>query len=133
MAIWLQLFKVHFIVPFKYRHLLLIIHSIVLDRSASEGLYSSQGIYSDPSAPAHSTQSSRTNLFGSYSHAVRDVAWHGYEPTLMSTCWDMMGSMRRGGTVAKHEWKGLGKNGLAKLEDWEIRRKEENEGSRATN
>ncbi|AAW40986.2 hypothetical protein CNBA4920 [Cryptococcus deneoformans B-3501A] len=105
----------------------------VLDRSASEGLYSSQGIYSDPSAPAHSTQSSRTNLFGSYSHAVRDVAWHGYEPTLMSTCWDMMGSMRRGGTVAKHEWKGLGKNGLAKLEDWEIRRKEENEGSRATN
>lgn len=49
----------------------------------------------------------------------------------MSTCWDMMGSMRRGGTIAKHEWKGLGKNGLAKLEDWEMKRKEENEGSRA--
>ncbi|OXG54142.1 WD-repeat protein 23 [Cryptococcus neoformans] len=104
----------------------------VLDRSASEGLYSSQGIYSDPSAAPRSPQSSRTNLFGSYSHAVRDVAWHGYEPTLMSTCWDMMGSMRRGGTIAKHEWKGLGKNGLAKLEDWEMKRKEENEGSRAT-
>lgn len=29
----------------------------------------------------------------------------------------------------KYEWKGFGKNGFVKLEDWEIRRKEENEGS----
>jgi WD repeat-containing protein 23 len=51
-------------------------------------------------------------------HCVRDVSWHGYEPTLMSTCWEMDGGYRRGGTLAKHEWKGLGKGGMRNLEDW---------------
>ncbi|WWC67343.1 uncharacterized protein I206_101251 [Kwoniella pini CBS 10737] len=63
--------------------------------------------------------------------AVRDVAWHGYEPTLMSTCWETnRGS--RGGNVAKHEWKGLGKNGLNRLEDWVEKRQSENEPSGGT-
>ena len=36
----------------------------------------------------------------------------------MSTCWEVDGGYRRGGTLAKHEWKGLGKGGLRRLEDW---------------
>ncbi|WWC57559.1 uncharacterized protein I303_100091 [Kwoniella dejecticola CBS 10117] len=58
---------------------------------------------------------------------VRDVAWHGYEPTLMSTCWETNGHYRSGGNVAKHEWKGLGKNGLNRLEDWVEKRQSESQ------
>lgn len=36
----------------------------------------------------------------------------------MSTCWEIDGGYRRGGTLAKHEWKGLGKGGMRNLEDW---------------
>ncbi|WVO15756.1 hypothetical protein L204_103418 [Cryptococcus depauperatus] len=84
----------------------------VLDRSKSAPLYTPSGEYSDPSWPVAGSKSS------SKRYTVRDVAWHGYEPTLMSTCWDLTNNVRRGGTVAKHEWKGLGKRGLNKLEDW---------------
>jgi len=44
---------------------------------------------------------------------VRDVSWHSREPVLMSVVW---GDGHEGGNVAKHEWKGLGKNGMT-LED----------------
>nr|ADE10050.1 unknown [Tremella fuciformis] len=60
--------------------------------------------------------------YASQAYCVRDVSWHGYEPTLMSTCWEMDGGYRRGGTLAKHEWKGLGKGGLKRLEDWTEKR-----------
>lgn len=82
------------------------------------------GTYSDPSSP--DPPSSAPRCRGPYqspydvdmSHTVRDVSWHGLEPTLMSTSWESEHGYRRGGTLAKHEWKGLGKNGLRKLEDW---------------
>lgn len=45
---------------------------------------------------------------------VRDVSWHSSEPTLMSCAWS--GSDGQSGSIAKHEWKGFGKNGLS-LED----------------
>lgn len=45
---------------------------------------------------------------------VRDVSWHSSEPALMSTAWD--GPDGQSGSIAKHEWKGFGKNGLS-LED----------------
>ncbi|CEH15848.1 WD40 repeat-containing protein [Ceraceosorus bombacis] len=38
---------------------------------------------------------------------VRDVSWHSSEPSLMSTSWEPSG-----GSIAKHEWKAFGTNGL---------------------
>ncbi|WVF66532.1 hypothetical protein IAT40_001272 [Kwoniella sp. CBS 6097] len=82
------------------------------------------GPFSDPSAPIHINERTAGNPPWhvpppredySSQHTVRDVSWHGYEPTLMSTSW---GADRSYGTIAKHEWKGLGKGGLDKLEDW---------------
>lgn len=32
--------------------------------------------------------------------------------------WTVSGEYRQGGSLAKHEWKGLGKGGLKRLEDW---------------
>ncbi|WVQ64278.1 uncharacterized protein L199_002440 [Kwoniella botswanensis] len=90
-----------------------------------------QGEYTDPSASDPPLPSSaRRNLDQPYSSygmgfTVRDVAWHGYEPTLMSTCWETNGHYRAGGNVAKHEWKGLGKNGLRRLEDWVEKKRSE--------
>lgn len=34
---------------------------------------------------------------------------------MISTAWDRE---RRGGDLAVHQWKGLGKGGLNRLEDW---------------
>lgn len=97
----------------------------VLNRSKSADLRNEQGLYNDPTAPDAQSAATRTRRrqhtemygYGS-SHCVRDVSWHGYEPTLMSTCWEIDGGTRRGGTLAKHEWKGLGKGGMRNLEDW---------------
>jgi len=44
---------------------------------------------------------------------VRDVSWHSQEPVLMSCAWDDYSAHS---TVAKHEWKGFGKDGMT-LED----------------
>jgi WD repeat-containing protein 23 len=96
----------------------------VLDRANSLPLRSrNTGRYSDPSSPdPEPTSRPRSQHFSRYasdmSHTVRDVSWHGLEPTLMSTSWESEHGYRRGGTLAKHEWKGLGKNGLRTLEDW---------------
>ncbi|ODN73721.1 hypothetical protein L202_07261 [Cryptococcus amylolentus CBS 6039] len=99
----------------------------VLDRSQSTPLHptSSSSTFSDPSAPFPPLPAQSTSM-SHRSHTVRDVAWHGFEPTLMSTCWDMDGGYRRGGSVAKHEWKGMGK-GRGSVEDWRVRREEEGE------
>ncbi|KAK8844784.1 hypothetical protein IAR55_006634 [Kwoniella newhampshirensis] len=101
----------------------------VLNRAESEPLQTATGEYSDPSAPSRRSQNPRYSVqpYESYGmgYTVRDVAWHGYEPTLMSTCWEVDGGYRRGGTVAKHEWKGLGKGGMGKLEDWVEKKKQE--------
>ncbi|WWD22662.1 hypothetical protein CI109_107155 [Kwoniella shandongensis] len=101
----------------------------VLNRAESAPIRAANGDYSDPSAPSVSSQNPRYSVqpYESYGmgFTVRDVAWHGYEPTLMSTCWEVDGGYRRGGTVAKHEWKGLGKGGMGKLEDWVEKKKQE--------
>lgn len=55
----------------------------------------------------HSWMAGRTGV-------VRDVSWHSREPVLMSVAWGS-GSYD-GGTVARNEWKGMGRNGMT-LED----------------
>ncbi|WVQ94146.1 hypothetical protein IAU59_001224 [Kwoniella sp. CBS 9459] len=98
--------------------------SLPLRHRSESGTGVGAGTFSDPSAPIHINertqgnppwQAPRAREDYSSQHTVRDVSWHGYEPTLMSTSW---GSDRSYGTIAKHEWKGLGKGGLDKLEDW---------------
>ncbi|KZT55525.1 WD40 repeat-like protein [Calocera cornea HHB12733] len=44
---------------------------------------------------------------------VRDVSWHSSEPVMMSSAW---AGPRMASSVARHEWKGFGKNGMT-LED----------------
>ena len=44
---------------------------------------------------------------------------------LTSRSWEVEGGYRRDGSIAKHEWKGLGKGGLNRLEDWVEREKQE--------
>lgn len=99
----------------------------ILDRSRAapldsyrvgiEGVNNSSGdtAMHDPSErepPLLPDQSSRKR----FNVTVRDVSWHTSEPSMMSTSWE--GRMGDGGSIAKHEWKGLGKNGLTQLEDW---------------
>lgn len=89
----------------------------VLDRSLATPLKeNANGIVEaeDPSAARGNVipQSRARRLVST----VRDVSWHSSEPSLMSTSWE--GASGDGGSIAKHEWKGLGKNGLTKLEDW---------------
>jgi WD repeat-containing protein 23 len=43
-------------------------------------------------------------------------SWSSVEPSLISTAWEY--SYSRGGNVAVHHWRGLGKGGLNRLEDW---------------
>lgn len=99
----------------------------VLDRSQSIPLRQPNGEYSDPSAPekrdpaantAAQQRARRAAMYGTQDYCTRDVSWHGYEPTLMSSSWEVEGGYRRDGSIAKHEWKGLGKGGLNRLEDW---------------
>ncbi|EJT50400.1 hypothetical protein A1Q1_00332 [Trichosporon asahii var. asahii CBS 2479] len=92
----------------------------VLDRALSQPLrHQGAERYTDPSAPEPPPASRVEDpYYDTRQRVVRDVAWHSQEPTLMSTCWDMNAGYRRGGSIAKHEWKGLGKNGLERLEDW---------------
>ncbi|KAE8209723.1 hypothetical protein CF327_g6328 [Tilletia walkeri] len=52
------------------------------------------------------------NGFQGGSSCVRDVSWHSAEPSMMSTAWGANGR----GSIAKHEWKDFGKQGLS-LED----------------
>lgn len=108
----------------------------VLDRSKAVPLKQLNGEASDPSAPVPSQRDTlsarqrqeeesrmaadryrRPYMYsggGAQSTTVRDVSWHSSEPALMSTAWD--GPAGEEGSVAKHEWKGFGKNGL-NLED----------------
>lgn len=93
----------------------------VLNRAETLPLRKASGEYNDPSAPEKERKTAKYGAMPyemGQSWTVRDVAWHGHEPTLMSTCWEVDGGYRRGGTLAKHEWKGLGKGGLRRLEDW---------------
>lgn len=103
----------------------------VLNRAQSLPLRKGNGDYTDPSAPDPSslpTRYSAQPYEAGQSWTVRDVSWHGYEPTLMSTCWEVDGGYRRGGTLAKHEWKGLGRGGMRRLEDWVEKQTEEASG-----
>lgn len=87
----------------------------VLDRTKSTGLHRSDGQYNDPSAPV-ATPDYDPDPRGSMGTIVRDVSWNGLEPSMISTAWER--SHTYGGSVAVHEWRGLGKGGLNKLEDW---------------
>jgi len=73
----------------------------VLDRSKTTP------ITFDPSAPDPGPK--RPN--GSHL-CVRDVSWHGLEPVIMSCAWESDNSS----SVARHEWKGYGKNAMT-IED----------------
>ena len=46
--------------------------------------------------------------------SLRSLSWNGNEPSLISTAWER----HAGGDIAVHQWKGLGKGGLNRLEDW---------------
>jgi WD repeat-containing protein 23 len=105
----------------------------VLNRAESLPLRGPDGKYTDPSSPEPPRPSGAERYSAmpyeqGQSFTVRDVSWHGFEPTLMSTSWEVDGGYRRGGTLAKHEWKGLGKGGMKKLEDWVERELAEEEG-----
>lgn len=101
-----------------------------MNRAESVPLKNAAGEYNDPSSPERERRHHRYGAQpyeGGQQWTVRDVAWHGYEPTLMSTCWEVDGGYRRGGTLAKHEWKGLGKGGIRRLEDWVEKKELESE------
>ncbi|KAF8591926.1 WD40 repeat-like protein [Ramaria rubella] len=55
---------------------------------------------------------------------VRDVSWHSQEPVLMSVGWE---SGHGHSSVARHEWKGIGKlgDGMGKIEDHVEKQKQE--------
>lgn len=46
-------------------------------------------------------------------YCVRDVSWHGYKPEMISAAWDPNGR----GSLAKHEWKGMGKHAVSTVTD----------------
>jgi WD repeat-containing protein 23 len=54
-------------------------------------------------------------LLGFFARArLRSLSWNGNEPSLISTAWER----HAGGDIAVHQWKGLGKGGLNRWEDW---------------
>lgn len=46
---------------------------------------------------------------------IRDVHWAPYEPIIMSATW---GNDVDPPSIIRHQWHGLGKKGLIKIEDW---------------
>lgn len=88
----------------------------VLDRTKSIPLHKPDGTFNDPSAPIPPAAEFDPDPRGNMSTIVRDVSWNGLEPSMISTAWER--SHMYGGSVAVHEWRGLGKGGLNKLEDW---------------
>ncbi|KAM0751222.1 WD40 repeat-like protein [Meredithblackwellia eburnea MCA 4105] len=73
----------------------------VLDRRHTRGLINNiTGDYNDPMAPDISSAASSTRRNSS---AVRDVSWHPYEPTIMSTAWEGQGHTE--GSLAMHQWR----------------------------
>lgn len=65
----------------------------------------------DPSEPVPPDRGTRAPV------CVRDVNWHSQEPVIMSVGWE---SGYGRSSVARHEWKGIGKfgDGMGKLEDY---------------
>ncbi|KAJ9113030.1 hypothetical protein QFC22_006126 [Naganishia vaughanmartiniae] len=86
----------------------------VLDRTKAQPLKTPDGAYTDPSAPSPVPEFD-PDPHGNDTCTVRDVSWNGLEPSMISTAWSRD---RRGGDLAIHQWKGLGKGGLNRLEDW---------------
>ena len=62
------------------------------------------------SLAVYTLQSPNTRFYRS----LRSLSWNGNEPSLISTAWER----HAGGDIAVHQWKGLGKGGLNRLEDW---------------
>ncbi|KAG7528172.1 hypothetical protein FFLO_06365 [Filobasidium floriforme] len=87
----------------------------VLDRTKAQPLVNPlTGEYNDPSAPQEVVSEYDPDPKGASNCTVRDVSWNGNEPSLISTAWER----HAGGDIAVHQWKGLGKGGLNRLEDW---------------
>lgn len=71
----------------------------VLDRRNTIGLIDPEsGDYNDPNSQAPDAPPHK-----SYGSTVRDVSWHPYEPSLLSTAWDGRAGVE--GSIAKHEWR----------------------------
>lgn len=64
----------------------------------------------DPSAP--DLPPLGRNAGGHNDKIIRDCSWHPREPALLSCYWNPDSTS----SIARHEWKGLGKRGM-KLED----------------
>lgn len=64
----------------------------------------------DPSSPDLPPRG--VNTGGHNNKIIRDCSWHPREPALLSCYWHRDDTS----SVARHEWKGLGKRGM-KLED----------------
>ena len=75
----------------------------VLDRRLTRGLINpTSGDYNDPSSPEPlSTTANRPRR--DVASAVRDVSWHPFEPSLISTAWEGQGGSE--GSLAVHQWK----------------------------
>lgn len=96
--------------------LMKVLYVIVLDRTKAQPLINpNTGEYNDPSAPSPVVSEYDPDPKGSGQCCVRDVSWNGNEPSMISTAWAGHSS---GGNIAVHYWKGLGKGGLNRLEDW---------------
>lgn len=67
--------------------------------------------FNDPAAPVTAEELARNRRRNAREldrFTVRDVSWHPYEPTLMSTCWGGTGASAEG-SLAMHHWLGEGK------------------------
>lgn len=92
----------------------------VIDRAHAQemaiGAPSATVFVQDPSAPTSPAERARLQAAKRVNYTVRDVSWNPNEPVMMSASWQ--GARGTYGSVVRHEWKGYGKNGLTKLEDW---------------
>jgi hypothetical protein len=117
--IWtVELFKVSVLGSQSRPHgplMVVTLSSLVLDRTKAQPLINPQtGEYNDPAAPTPIVDEYDPDPKGALHSTVRDVSWNGNEPSMISTAWEG----HSGGNIAVHSWKGLGKGGLNRLEDW---------------
>jgi WD repeat-containing protein 23 len=100
----------------------------VLDRSQARPM-SQDPSAAEPASHAQTASRSGRRFRSRTPGCVRDVSWHSGSPVLMSVAWGEGGDWEPG-TVAMHEWKGLGKNGMILEDVVDRERLEEIEGRR---
>ncbi|KAL8278391.1 hypothetical protein RQP46_009283 [Phenoliferia psychrophenolica] len=75
----------------------------VLDRRLTRGMINpTTGDYNDPSAP-EAPMGATSRPRRDVDSAVRDVAWHPFEPSMISTAWEGQGGSE--GSLAMHQWR----------------------------